>query len=85
MMTYSDVRLLIITAMVLMMVIVTAYSYHRDQAVQSRRLVRIPVRTHNQRGREQQSEEEPNEVSPVVYYIGFLMVGYLIAMFLLAV
>jgi hypothetical protein len=85
MMTYTDARLLIITFMVLMLVIVTAYSFHRDQIMQGKRLVRIPVRTRDQRGRVAQSEEEPNEVSPVVYYIGLLMIGYLIAMFLVAV
>jgi hypothetical protein len=79
-----EVRLLIVVTMVILMAIFLAYSYDRDQAMQNKRLIRIPVRTRDQRGRTPLPEEEPNEMTPSIFYIAFLLVGYLIAMFLLA-
>jgi hypothetical protein len=84
MLTMMDIRLLIITGMIIIMIAFMAYSYNRDQAMSSKRLVRIPVRTREQRRQAPLPEEETNEVSPTVYYIGFLLTAYLIAMFLMA-
>ena len=70
--------------MIIVMAIFLAYSYDRDQAIQNRRLARIPVRTRDQRVRNPLPEEEPNEVSPSIFYLGFLLVAYLVAMFIMS-
>jgi hypothetical protein len=85
MVTMMEIQLLVITGMVLIVILFFAYSFTRDQATENKRLVRIPVKTRDQRGRSTLPEEESSEVSPTVYYIGFLFIAYLLAMLLMAI
>jgi hypothetical protein len=84
MLTMLEIQLLMITGMFLILIVLVAYAYHRDEALQGKRLARIPVRVREDRRRVPLPEEEPTETSPTVYYIGFLLVAYLLAMLVLA-
>jgi hypothetical protein len=84
MVSMMEMRLLIVTGMILFMIVLFSYSYYRDQATQSKRLVRIPVKTRENRRQTPLPEEETNEIPPTVYYVIFLFAAYLLAMILLA-
>jgi len=84
MLTVMEVQLVIVTAMVLAVIAIAIYTYDRDQAAQRKQLVRIPVKVRPDRRQMPLPEEETRETSPAVYYIGILLVAYLIAVLLLA-
>jgi hypothetical protein len=85
MVTMMEIQLLIITGIVLVVIMFFAYSFTRDQATENKRLVRIPVKTRDQRGRSTLPEEESSEVSPVIFYLGFLFIAYVLAMLVMAI
>ncbi|HSV86839.1 MAG TPA: hypothetical protein VLH85_09710 [Levilinea sp.] len=85
MLTITDTQILVVTSVLLAIAGIVAYTFGRDAATQRKRLAYVPARVREQRRQAPLLEEKSREISPSVYYLGILVIAYLIAMiFLLA-
>jgi hypothetical protein len=83
MLTMTDTQILVVTGMLLAVVGTIAYTFDRNAAAQRKRLARVPARESQKRRPAQLPEAESSEISPTVYYLGLLVIAYLLLVVIL--
>lgn len=83
MLTMTDTQILVVTGMLLAVVGFAAYTFDRNAATQRKQLARVPARESQKRRPAHLPEEESSQISPTVYYLGLLVIAYLLLVVIL--